>query len=65
MTRLVENMGMVWRVSDRSYRKLLRAIACDEPWDMDSLGKYLGTVERVSDLSAEEADDRLNEYVST
>lgn len=54
------NMGGVWRLSDRSYRRLLRAIANDEEFDLDKLGKLVAEDPTdVTDMDAGEAKSIL------
>lgn len=65
MTRLVGNMGGVWRLSEVSYARLLRKISLREPWDLDSMGVYLGDIDKyVTDLTPHEAQHELESIKS-
>jgi hypothetical protein len=58
--KIVTNMGYVYRLSEKAYRRVLRQISQDKNIDLDKEGTLLGCIESdVTDLSAEEAKDLL------
>jgi hypothetical protein len=67
--KLVTNMGYVYRLSDKAYRRVLRLISTDQAFDLEKEGTLLGYVEEdLTDLSSEEAGEKLEtqrEHVRT
>lgn len=62
MTKLVANMGAIYRVSDRAYRRILKQIVAEENYDLDKEGKFIGYFERnLTDMDAEEAQSILDD----
>lgn len=60
MSVLVTQMGEVYRVSKRNYKRLMRVLADDFHPVMAQYGKSLGVIEQdITDLSAEDAKDIL------
>lgn len=62
MAILVSQMGEVYRVNKRNYKRLMRVLADGFQPVMSQYGKSLGVIEQdVTDLSAEDANDILEE----
>lgn len=60
--KLVTNMGYVFRLSEKAYRRVLRKIAQEKEFDLYKEGTCLGYIqENVTDMSAEEAADLLED----
>lgn len=60
--RIVTTMGYVYRLSERRYRQLLRAIMNEEEFDLDVLGTRLADqYNNITDVTAEEAADELKD----
>lgn len=57
--RYVSCMGYLYRLSETSYRKMLRSVAEGDPCSLREVGKELGEVENVTDLSAFDANEKL------
>ena len=58
-------MGYVYRLTERSYRRLLRAIAKEQEYDLDRFGTRLATeYHNVTDTTAEEAQDMLKDVLA-
>lgn len=54
--------GMLWRMTERNYKRLIKRIAADEPWGLNDFGTYVGDLEfDVTDATAEDAQDKLDE----
>jgi hypothetical protein len=62
MSKLVENRGLVYRVSDRNYRKLLLAIASNPTNNngshLDQYGKFIGRLD-IRVMTAKDAQCQL------
>jgi hypothetical protein len=59
--KYISDMGYVYRLSERSYVKLLRTIAAGEDRQLDTLGTLLCTLDKnITDLSAEDAQMELD-----
>jgi hypothetical protein len=60
--KLITHMDTVYRLSDRNYRRLLRAIAAAEPFTVSAYGRDLGTIDKnISDMEPDEAQGTLND----
>lgn len=54
-------MGELLRISERNYRRYLESVTAGTPLDLETLGKSLGEVTNVTDLSPEWARDLLDQ----
>lgn len=63
----VSNMGGVWRLSRRAYRRLMRAIADGESFDLDTYGKMVVTSidNDVTDMEPDEARAVLEAHLES
>jgi hypothetical protein len=52
-------MGMAYKVTDRNYKKVLESIRDTGGVDIEALGTRLGDVVNITDMSKEEAADKL------
>lgn len=59
--RYVTCMGGLWRLSERSYRRMLKDVVKGCVEELDTYGKRLGDAENVTDLHADEAEDILRD----
>ena len=59
--RYVSVMGGLWRLSERAYLKMLRALAKEQEVSLNVIGKYLGEVCRHTDTTPEQAKEELKE----
>jgi len=58
-------MGEVWRLSPRSYKKLLTLIAEEKDYNLWALGKSICIIdENVTDMEAQTAADLLEDLTS-
>lgn len=58
--KLVMNMGYVYRLSDKAYRRVLAQITTDAEFDLDKEGTSLGyVISDLTDMGAEEARNEL------
>jgi len=64
MTVLVEDMGMVYRLTDLAYRRMLTDLSNGEGVNLVNYGKIVGIIEaNITDMGNEEARHLLrNEY---
>jgi hypothetical protein len=54
-------MGYVYRLSNRNYIKLLRLIAKDQSFDLDTLGRQVCSLDKnVTDMQAGDAQMELD-----
>lgn len=59
--KIVNWHGVIYRLSDRNYLKLLRQIANDQPAAIDTLGKQIAVIhETLTDMRADEAQSLLD-----
>jgi len=59
--KIISQMGYLYRLSDRNYRKLLVAIAHEQPYDLDQLGKPYGSIDKnITDLQPGDAQMELD-----
>lgn len=58
--KIVTCMGMAYRVSDRNYKKVLADIRDTGGVDIEAYGTRLGSVVNITDMTKEEAADKLD-----
>lgn len=56
----VTDCGVVYELTRTQYKKLLREIAKGSPYNVGNYGHQKGHVTNVADLTAAQAQDRLN-----
>lgn len=60
--RYVTVMGLLYRLSKTAYKKVITHISKGEDCDIDSLGKCLGYVQNITDLTRDQAEELLEDY---
>lgn len=59
--KLLSSYGGVWKLSNAAYKRFLKAVIDGKEWDLNVYGKFLGHVESVTDITAEQAQELLDE----
>ena len=58
--KIINEMGYLYRLSDRNYQRLLGEIARGDTYDLAKLGKPIGHItQNITDMSAEDAQEQL------
>lgn len=59
--KYVTCMGMLYRLKNSDYVDMMRSMAAGKDWDIDAKGKCLGYVKNVTDLTAAQAAEELED----
>lgn len=59
--RYVSCMGLLVRMTEKSYVRFLEAAASGKEWDVRDYGAVLGAIHNATDMTAAQAGERLQE----
>ena len=58
--KYLESYVMVWKLTDRAYKRFLRDVAAGKPWDVNDYGKMFHTIDQnITDFDADQAKGLL------
>lgn len=60
--RYVNWFGMLWRMSDRNFKRYLRRGAAGKGWDLDDFGTHVGSIDfHSTDANQQSFEDKLED----
>jgi hypothetical protein len=61
VTKIVENYGSLYRLTDTGYRRLLTLVAAGKEYDLSELGAYIGCIHAsMASLEKDDAEFELS-----